>query len=169
MQVETKALTLSPAFVETLNSHLVLVYTGRARLARNLLQNVLRSWYTRLPELVSTLDGLESNAGVCAAALEAGDLAGVGICLSRYWEQKKRMAEGSEPDFVREILDALSDLLHGSSLAGAGGGGFMVLLTLEADACAAVRTRLEERGIDTETLSFHQVQIDHSGLTIDAA
>ena len=39
------------------------------------------------------------------------------------------MAAGCEPAFVREMIDALSDMIHGASLAGAGGGGFLILLT----------------------------------------
>ena len=142
----------------------MLVYTGRARLARNLLQNVLRAWYARAPDLVATLAGLTTNAGACAEALRGGDLAAVGKSLSAYWRQKKCMAEGCEPDFVTEMLCALKDMLHGSSLAGAGGGGFMVLLTLEPDAKDAVRQRLVERGINTSPLGFHDVRLDPDGL-----
>jgi fucokinase len=166
MQVETQALTLSPAFMATLSRHLVLLYTGHARLARDLLQTVLRSWYARNPTLVATLAGLTSNAELCASALEGGDLVGLGACLSTYWEQKKCVAEGCEPEFVTEMLGALTDMLHGASLAGAGGGGFMVLITKAPDACDAVCDRLVERGIDTSPLTFHQVEIDLEGLTV---
>ena len=47
-----------PETVAKFNSHLVLCYSGRARLARNLLQGVLRRWAARLPEVVDTVSNL---------------------------------------------------------------------------------------------------------------
>ena len=51
-QVETEEIRLPPETIQMLNDRLVLVYTGRARLARNLLQGVLRRWFGRLPEVL---------------------------------------------------------------------------------------------------------------------
>ena len=39
------------------------------------------------------------------------------------------MAPGCEPAAVRTMMDALRPLVLGQSLAGAGGGGFLYLLT----------------------------------------
>ena len=166
MKVETEIIELPQGFREKLSSHLILIYTGRARLARNLLQNVLRRWYARLPDIVNTTDGLTSNAELIAAALKRGDLATTGSCLTTYWNQKKHMADGCEPEFVTEIFEALDDLLLGHSLAGAGGGGFMALITREPDCMASIKARLEERGINTGPLSFHAATIDMDGLTV---
>lgn len=41
------------------------------------------------------------------------------------------MAPGCEPLAVRHMMDALAPHVHGQSLAGAGGGGFLYLLTKE--------------------------------------
>ena len=46
-----------------------------------------------------------------------------------YWRQKKSIAPGCEPQMVKNLMDALSDLVHGQSLAGAGGLSFILLLT----------------------------------------
>ena len=42
--VETEPIGCSKAFMMRFNAHLVLIYTGKTRLARNLLQNVIRQW-----------------------------------------------------------------------------------------------------------------------------
>jgi fucokinase len=61
----------------------VLIYTGKTRLARNLLQNVLRNWYDRVwfdpsvpaetrarsaraSAIVENVDALTANAAACA-------------------------------------------------------------------------------------------------------
>lgn len=51
-----------------------------------------------MPGLVKSL---RSNAQAMATALEGGDMVAAGKCLSTYWEQKKRMAPGAEPQEVR--------------------------------------------------------------------
>lgn len=60
-----------------------------------------------------------------------GSLPLLGQCLTLYWEQKKLMAPGCEPLAVRRIMDVLAPHVYGQSLAGAGGGGFLYLLTKE--------------------------------------
>ena len=55
-----------------------MIYTGKTRLARNLLQNVIRNWYARQPAIVSNVLALKDNAEACAAAFRAEDLAQVG-------------------------------------------------------------------------------------------
>ena len=67
------------------------------------------------------------------------DLTGVGECLSSYWEIKRTLASGSEPQLVRSILDTLEPFIVGGSLAGAGGGGFLAaILRDDADRATAV-------------------------------
>lgn len=43
--ISVEPLQLTPQFVDQFSRHLVLIYTGKTRLARNLLQNVVRNWY----------------------------------------------------------------------------------------------------------------------------
>ena len=59
---------------------------------------------------------------------KAEDLASLGSCLSRYWELKRALAPGSEPELVNRILTALKPLCLGAGLAGAGGGGFLAAI-----------------------------------------
>eukprot|EP01047_Picozoa_sp_COSAG01_P030188 COSAG01_NODE_2096_length_8434_cov_840.500660_7_plen_95_part_01 len=51
LRVVTEPLAIPAATVALINKHLVLCYSGQARLARNLLQGVLRRWFGRLPEV----------------------------------------------------------------------------------------------------------------------
>jgi len=133
---------VSPDFVKALSDHMVLVFTGRPRLAKHLLQNVIRQWFSRLPEICSNVRDLVANAEAAAEAMRTGDLTGLGACLNAYWAQKKVMAPGSEPRVVTEWRESLAEGLLGFSLAGAGGGGFAMLLTKEPRAHDWVRQTL---------------------------
>ncbi|XP_069918830.1 L-fucose kinase isoform X2 [Oryctolagus cuniculus] len=165
LKVEVEEITVPEGFVQKLNDHLLLVYTGKTRLARNLLQDVLRSWYARLPAVVQNARSLVRQAEECAEAFRQGMLPLLGQYLTSYWEQKKRMAPGCEPLAVRRMMDVLAPYVHGQSLAGAGGGGFLYLLTKEPrqkEAVEAVLAKTEGLG----NFSVHLVEVDSQGLRL---
>ena len=166
LKVTTDVIPMSDKFRQILNDRLVLIYTGRARLARNLLQNVVRRWYSRLPEIVSTVKSLTETASEAADAIQAEDVIKVGQCLTKYWSQKKCMAEGCEPEFVKQMIESLDDLILGASLAGAGGGGFLAVITKEANAMNALQNQLDTLSLGIPGQTMHSAEIDMDGLTV---
>ncbi|XP_022056691.2 L-fucose kinase [Acanthochromis polyacanthus] len=165
LQVEVERLHLSEEFLVSLEQHLLLVYTGKTRLARNLLQDVVRSWYSRLPSMVQNARQLVSNSEECARACLDGSLSRLGQCLDRSWQQKKLMAPGCEPASVRSMMEALRPLVLGQSLAGAGGGGFLYLLTREPQQKEAVLQVLNNTS-GLGDFSVHSVELDMDGITV---
>jgi fucokinase len=138
LELGYERLEVPVALQALLEGHLVLVYTGTQRLARNLLQNVLRRYYARSERVLQTVRGLRDNAAQTAQLLTAQHkepalaLAVLGRCLDLYWQQKRVMAGGAavcEPPHVSLLMEALRPHVHGMSLCGAGGGGFLVAIT----------------------------------------
>ncbi|XP_078688390.1 L-fucose kinase-like isoform X1 [Branchiostoma floridae x Branchiostoma belcheri] len=168
VKVEVEHVPVSDEVLQAVNSRLVLVYTGKTRLARNLLQDVVRNWYARLPEVVANCDDLVTNAEECAKAFREGDLGTVGACMDRYWEQKKKMAPGCEPVAVRKMMTALRPHVYGQVLAGAGGGGFMCVLTKKPGGLQLVRNVLHTAGVG-EDVSIHTAEVDTSGITVSTS
>lgn len=165
LRVDVERIPVTDEFVKTLNDHLLLVYTGKTRLARNLLQDVVRNWYARLPSIVQNTDALVRNAEECAQAFMKGDLSWIGQCLNTYWQQKKCMAPGCEPLAVREMMTILQPHVHGQSLAGAGGGGFLYLLTRKPRQKETIEGIL--RGSEgLGNFSVHEVEVDETGLSV---
>uniref|UniRef100_A0A452H8L3 L-fucose kinase n=1 Tax=Gopherus agassizii TaxID=38772 RepID=A0A452H8L3_9SAUR len=165
LKVEVEQIPVPEGFPQTLNQHLLLIYTGKTRLARNLLQDVLRNWYARLPVIVQNADALVSNAEQCARAFRQGNLPLLGECLTHYWHQKKCMAPGCEPLAVRRMMDALQPYVYGQSLAGAGGGGFLYILTKEP----SQKDFIQQILANTEGLgnfSIHTVEVDTAGFSL---
>lgn len=95
----------------------------------------------------------------------AGSLAGLGACLDRSWQQKKLMAPGCEPASVRTMMEALRPLVLGQSLAGAGGGGFLYLLTREPRQQQQVLQVLRDTA-GLGDFSVHSVELDRDGITV---
>ncbi|KAM7002833.1 LOW QUALITY PROTEIN: L-fucose kinase [Tautogolabrus adspersus] len=165
LQVEVERLSPPQDFLVSLEQHLLLVYTGKTRLARNLLQDVVRSWYSRQPSMVQNAQQLQENSEECARACSDGSLCRLGVCLDRSWQQKKLMAPGCEPASVRVMMDALRPLVLGQSLAGAGGGGFLYLLTREPRQREAVLQVLHNTpGLGD--FSVHSVELDMDGIQV---
>uniref|UniRef100_A0A8C8GRT9 L-fucose kinase n=1 Tax=Oncorhynchus tshawytscha TaxID=74940 RepID=A0A8C8GRT9_ONCTS len=165
LRVEVERLPLSDDFLLSLQQHLLLVYTGKTRLARNLLQDTVRRWYSRVPSIVENAGQLVDNAEECARACTEGSLPRLGACLERYWGQKKVMAPGCEPAAVRTMMDALRPLALGQTLAGAGGGGFLYLLTRQPQQGEAVRQVLNNtQGL--RDFSVHPVELDMDGISL---
>uniref|UniRef100_A0A671TLN6 L-fucose kinase n=1 Tax=Sparus aurata TaxID=8175 RepID=A0A671TLN6_SPAAU len=165
LRVEVEPLSPPKDFLVSLEQHLLLVYTGKTRLARNLLQDVLRSWYSRLPSIVQNVHQLVANSEECASACSDGSLSRLGLCLDRCWLQKKLMVPGCEPASVRTMMEALVPLVLGQSMAGAGGGGFLYLLTREPQQQQAVLQVLNNTpGLGD--FSVHSVELDMDGITV---
>ncbi|XP_053843602.1 L-fucose kinase isoform X1 [Vidua macroura] len=166
LRVEVEQILVPDGFTQTLNDHLLLVYTGKTRLARNLLQDVVRNWYARLPSIVQNADALVSNAEECAQALRQGDLLLLGKCLDCYWQQKKCMAPGCEPLAVGRMMDALRPYAYGQCLAGAGGGGFLYILTKaprQKEALHQILANTEGLG----NFSIHSIEVDTGGFSME--
>ncbi|NXA17357.1 FUK kinase, partial [Ibidorhyncha struthersii] len=166
LRVEVEKIPVPDGFTQTLNDHLLLVYTGKTRLARNLLQDVVRNWYARLPSAVQNADALVSNAEECAQALRQGNLPLIGKCLERYWQQKKCMAPGCEPLAVGRMMDALRPYVYGQCLAGAGGGGFLYVLTKapgQKEALHQILAKNEGLG----NFSIHSIEVDTGGFSVE--
>ena len=166
LKVSTAVIQVPKGFSELFSSHLVLIYTGKTRLARNLLQNVIRNWYARDPALVTNTDNLVSNAKASEEALALGDLEAVGKCVGEYWEHKKIMAPGCEPTFVRQMMDCMRPFAYGQSMAGAGGGGFMYVVSKKPNAAAELEAVVRANVPDVENVRFHNVAVDDIGLNI---
>ncbi|CEL98093.1 unnamed protein product [Vitrella brassicaformis CCMP3155] len=129
LRVEATAIPLEPAVVDRLNRHLLLIYTGRSRLAKCILQQVVRRWSLRGRPTLTDMESNHQYATTAAEALRKGDLQALGGVMCAYWELKRRMAVDAEPPIVTLLNDTMRPHSHGMTLAGAGGGGFWVGVT----------------------------------------
>lgn len=64
--------------------------------------------------------------------------------MNKYWEQKKILAPGCEPLIVRSLMEKLKPICYGQILVGAGGGGFMCILTKQPNAKESVQCVLSD-------------------------
>lgn len=166
LRVDVEVLSLLLDVYSQLNDHFLLLYTGKVRLAKNLLQTVIRNWYTRDAKVVLCFKEL---LHLCRTSVKEsflkGDLKAIGEWLDHYWQLKKVLAAGCEPMFVGRLMALLRPHVHGQLLLGAGGGGFLCALTKEPRQAGFVQKLLDEtQGMSKVTV--HMVKIDTTGLTL---
>lgn len=154
--------------LDKLDKHLVLIYTGVSRLAKNLLQTVIRRWFSRKPKIMELTHEMTRNTEDMREAIEQGSLELIAKYLNLYWAQKKKMAKGAEPSYVSQLMNVLykNDLIYGCSLMGAGGGGFMVAITKKENDMESIKAALQREYSEYAKLSFHHATIDTVGMTV---
>jgi len=160
LQTRVKQFPLAPETKRELNERLVLVFTGKPRLAKNILQNVLRRWARRTNDIMRTLEGLVKGAHDAIESLNGGDVDAIGTCMSEYWQHKKVMAgadSGVEPDSIKKLLAVLTEnnVISGGTLCGAGGGGCLAMLAKKGKSADDVRAFVDKSVVGGILPSFH--------------
>lgn len=166
---------LSESLKKELERRMILVFTGKTRLAKNILQDVLRRWSRRTNEVVSTVSRNVDLAGDCRAALLAEDVNRIGEILLEYSAIKVRGMAGEDSGalphscniFIKSLLE--TKMINGASLCGAGGGGFMVLLLSNDHTKERVADFLETHLVHVHPhlsgFTLHSCQVCEEGLT----
>ena len=72
LEITVNRISLTEQVESSINSRLILIYTGLTRLAKDLLLNVLRNWYTISIDIYENVQELVANSHLCRQALEEG-------------------------------------------------------------------------------------------------
>lgn len=174
LDIQIEELILPEKAVAAFEERLLFAFTGKTRLAKNILQQVLRRWSRRTTEIVSTVRGLVNAAEKTRGAILDESWDRVGDCLYEAFKLKCVMAgedSGAEPPLVKLFVAELvaHAVIRGAMLCGAGGGGFLLLLLSEGVDKKQVESFFESEVLpldeDFKEFSFHSCRIAEIGLT----
>ncbi len=122
--VTARRLDMSESLRRKLGGNLMLFYTGRTRSSAS----ILTEQKSRVTANKALLDSLKAIALELAESLERGEADAVGGALREGWELKRRLAPGiTDPSLDELIARAMAAGAVGGKIAGAGGGGFLLL------------------------------------------
>jgi D-glycero-alpha-D-manno-heptose-7-phosphate kinase len=125
--VTVQPLLLSPNTVSQLESNLMLFYTGTERKARAVLTHQV-SIIEQDDKAIARMQQMVDLAYEMRELLLAGDLDGFGCALHRGWEMKRGMSDQISTAAIDDLYArARAAGALGGKLAGAGGGGFLLL------------------------------------------
>jgi D-glycero-alpha-D-manno-heptose-7-phosphate kinase len=122
--VSCESVSLEPRILQRLNENLLLFYTGVNRQA----ETILAEQEQNIGHHLEILHAMKQLAFQARDMLCAGDIDAVGYLLDESWQLKKQLASQiSNPEIERVYQTALEAGALGGKIAGAGGGGFLLL------------------------------------------
>jgi D-glycero-alpha-D-manno-heptose-7-phosphate kinase len=152
-RTEVEPLPLDDDVVAALEERTLLFFTGSQRNSYEILAEQRRRSEERDSKVLDALTGLRGLVAEARAALIGGDVDRFGAILDEGWRHKKRISGRiSSPAIDLAYEEALARGALGGKIAGAGGGGFLLLVVREG-AAPGVREALRVRGL--KEMSFH--------------
>lgn len=152
-QATVTPLKVSNKTVARLEAHLMLFFTGSTRAASSILHQQKEASRKQDPQVVAALHDVKEMAFQVQALLEHGDVEALGDILHESWERKKRFAKNVSNTRLDELYAlARANGARGGKIAGAGGGGFLMLFCAP-DSQGAVTNVLQEQGL--KRMDFH--------------
>ncbi len=152
--VTVEPLRVSPETRRALEKNILLFFTGGTRQASTILTAQKKSSESDEPQVIAALDAVKALAFEAKEYLERGELVRFGKLLDAGWQQKKKFAGGIsnlQIDHCYEL--ALANGALGGKLAGAGGGGFLMIYC-EPLQQPAVTQALESKGLKRMDFRF---------------
>lgn len=147
-------LGLSPSELRELESKLMLFFTGVAHDSWTLLHEQERSAEKGAGTAVDSLHEVRQLADDMRSALLKHDLPTFGALLHDGWEAKKRVSSSISTPWIDDVYAvARENGALGGKIAGAGGGGFLLLFCQEKDQ-AGVRDAMVRIGLKEMAFGF---------------
>lgn len=121
---------------------ILLYYTGITRIAKNILQDIVRGMFLNHRSHLAVLGELGRHAQQTYETIQAADWDGLCEAIGHSWELNQRIDSGTNPPEIQQILKRIGDWSAGAKLLGAGGGGYLMICAKTPDAAHAIRHEL---------------------------
>lgn len=124
------------------NRTLLLYYTGITRLAKSILQEIVRGMFLNSPAHLRVLDAIGANAETCFNAIQRCQRDELAAAVRASWALNQELDAGTNPPEVAAILRSVEPWTAAAKLLGAGGGGFLLLMGRDEADAARIREEL---------------------------
>jgi D-glycero-alpha-D-manno-heptose-7-phosphate kinase len=127
--VDSERLLIEPAFLEFLERHMILCYTGTSRISGKMISRVVGGYERGDANIVRAFHGMKDVAFRMVDALRSGRPEQVGRLLEENWAHQCELDPGMRTDDMAKLERAMSAAgVFGGKAAGAGAGGCMFFL-----------------------------------------
>lgn len=124
-QISVHPVTLASDYLEELNSHFILFYTGLKRTSSTITSSYASDMETRKRQLRIMKDLVDESLSLLT---QRGEIHGFGELMHEAWETKKSLSASVSNSVVDQMYaEARKAGAIGGKLTGAGGGGFLLL------------------------------------------
>ena len=147
------------------NSTILLYYTGLTRLAKNILQEIVRGMFLNSPSHLRILEEIGANADRCFNAIQRCDHAGLMDSVRTSWRLNQALDSGTNTPEVKAILDRIAPWTAACKLLGAGGGGFVLIFARNEAAAGRIEDELTNRPPNPRA-RFVEMTLSETGLEL---
>ncbi len=165
-RLRVEALDWSEELRRSFHQRFVLYYTGLRRVAKDLLAQVVGNYLTRRGDAVQVLHSIKTLALEMRYAMLDGDWTHLGELMRRHWELNKILDPHTTNAPIEAILDAVRPYVSGCKLAGAGGGGFLMMMARGPEAAGRLRKLLSSPDKQFPG-RLHDYSISQTGLAVE--
>lgn len=144
---------------------MLLYYTGLRRVAKGILQEVVRGMFLNRAPQLRLLDEIKRQAYRTFEAIQRDDWDELCMLVGGSWKLNQALDAGTNPPAVAAIFNRVEDYLAGGKLLGAGGGGYMLMLAKDADAAVKIRETLTANP-PNERARFVHFDLSETGLQV---
>lgn len=142
----------------------VLYCTGIRRVAKDLLAQVVGSYLAREAHTLQVLHSIKTLAVEMSYAMAEGEWRHFGGLLDRHWQLNQILDPHTTNAPIESILDAVRAHLAGAKLAGAGGGGFLMLMAEDPGRAQLLRDTLRKH--PDARAGVHSYAVAREGLQV---
>jgi galactokinase/mevalonate kinase-like predicted kinase len=146
-------------------SSMLLYYTGITRVAKSILAEIVRGMFLNSGKRIGLLEQIGDHATETFDVIQRGDYHQLGRQIEKSWRLNNELDAGTNTPEIQLMIDKISPYLLGKKLAGAGGGGFMLMLARDSDATKKIREILEAEPLNANA-RFVDFQLSETGLQI---
>lgn len=150
---------------DQLNHRVLLYYTGITRLAKNILQEIVRQIFLNSPQHLETLAAIGQNAEATFDAIQRCDYGALAVCVDRSWKLNQKLDSGTNPPAVQRLLERVQKHLAAAKLLGAGGGGFLLMFARDESHAQEARRKLT-RNPPNPRARFVELNLSTTGLQV---
>ncbi|MBD3307068.1 hypothetical protein GF339_11650, partial [candidate division KSB3 bacterium] len=143
----------------------LLYYTGYRRMAKNILRQIMGRYLERDTTTLACINELKALATELKTSLDRRDIASFGQGIAEVWELNKRLDAGSTTPQIDALLASIAPDIWGAKLLGAGGGGFLFIVSKGSPQTHRIRQRLTEHP-PNDRARFFDVAIDPEGMHV---
>ena len=181
LQVSVQELPVRSSLIQAFEKRCYLIYTGKQRLAKNILIDALRNcsltptWKNHEDQKYNTVSSLIHGAETGCdlfvnhynGNIDDDDcIDNLATILDNYFQLKIQMASGTNPDHIQRIINSILPISQGTSLCGAGGGGYaVVVLKRNYNKTDLLKIIDEYNSTNHLNLTVHDITIDIDGIS----
>lgn len=144
---------------------MLLYYTGITRLAKNILQEIVRGMFLNTGKHLENVRRIHRHGQATFEAIQRNDYDSLCRTVARSWNLNKILDSGTNPPEVEAILESVSGDLAAAKLLGAGGGGYILMLARDSSAGERIVQKLTQNPPNSRA-RFVDASVSRQGLEI---